>query len=124
MTSADRLQSLPTGCQALTVQCFTQTGYRVYLPSPFNFVVSGPGRQEITIRNCFNQPVRVYRLDAGYTALMVQAASTKLVTEATDLVLSTLSSLGQREKKYYKKSRQEAPTGYRSYRPKVNSLHK
>ena len=42
---------------SLTVQCFTQTGYRVFLPSPFNSVAPGAGRQDTSTRNCFNRPV-------------------------------------------------------------------
>ena len=138
------------GYTALTVQCFTQTRYRVYLPSPFLGKVDGKllpeiastdrlqslrtgcwlhrscgtvlhlswlqslpaqsihlccfwGSYTVSICKILLQPTgyKVYQPDAGYTALIVQAASPKLVTEPTDLVHSTLN----------KKSRQQvAPT--------------
>ena len=83
------------GYTVLTVQCFTQTGFRVYQPSPFYYVcvqvdLPGASRWEVFTKKLL-QPTGyiVYWPGLSYTAFIEQFTSPKLVTEPTNLVHST-----------------------------------
>ena len=172
-TTGYRAYRLGTGCTALySLPNRLQSFYR---PSPVNSVLTGAGRQQVSSRYGFNQPVTestdwvpdrqplLYSalpkpvteyLPSPFNSVLIlgQVDRTHLQEIALTDWLQSLStecqlhrpycsvyfthtdyrayrpspfnyvlSLGQRNKKYDKKSRQQvSPTGYRPYGPKAS----
>ena len=90
------------------------TGYRVSLPSPFNSVDFGAGRQQVSTIMAATDRLQSLQITRPVYRLY-SFASPKPVTESTHLVHSTVGSGAGRCESISKELLQ--PTGYGVYRP-------